>query len=85
MKALRIARHGHLSDLTPQEVDEPRAAEGEVVVRVEAAAINPSDVASVMGGFPGAPLPRIVGRDFAGTVEAGPAELVGARVWGSGG
>jgi NADPH:quinone reductase-like Zn-dependent oxidoreductase len=30
-------------------------------------------------------LPRIPGRDFAGVVEAGPAEWIGAEVWGTGG
>ena len=30
-------------------------------------------------------LPRIPGRDFAGVVEAGPAEWIGSEVWGTGG
>lgn len=30
-------------------------------------------------------LPRIPGRDYAGLVEAGPAEWIGAAVWGTGG
>jgi NADPH2:quinone reductase len=30
-------------------------------------------------------LPRIPGRDYAGVVEAGPAEWIGAEVWGTGG
>ena len=30
-------------------------------------------------------LPRIPGRDFAGVVNAGPAEWIGAEVWGTGG
>jgi len=30
-------------------------------------------------------LPRIPGRDFAGVVEAGPAEWIGSEVWGKGG
>jgi NADPH2:quinone reductase len=30
-------------------------------------------------------LPRVPGRDYAGTVVRGPAEWVGAEVWGTGG
>jgi NADPH:quinone reductase-like Zn-dependent oxidoreductase len=56
-----------------------------VLVKVEASGINPSDVASVQGRFPVSVLPRIVGRDFAGRVADGPAELVGTEVWGTGG
>ncbi len=33
----------------------------------------------------GTTLPRIPGRDFAGTVVKGPAELIGRQVWGTGG
>ena len=54
-------------------------------MKVEASGINPSDVASVQGRFPVAVLPRIVGRDFAGRVVEGPADLIGTEVWGSGG
>ena len=30
-------------------------------------------------------LPRILGRDFAGTIEAGPLDCIGQEVWGTGG
>jgi NADPH:quinone reductase len=30
-------------------------------------------------------LPRVPGRDYAGTVVLGPAEWIGAEVWGTGG
>ncbi len=90
MRALRIRRHGPLEGLAPEdlaveEVAPPPLGEGQVRVRVEAAAVNPSDVVSARGAFPGSPLPRILGRDFAGTVVEGPADLVGSPVWGSGG
>jgi NADPH2:quinone reductase len=39
----------------------------------------------VQGRFPGSVLPRIVGRDFAGTVVEGPVGLIGTEVWGTGG
>ena len=54
-------------------------------MRVMAASINPSDVKNVAGAMKQTTLPRIPGRDFAGVVEAGPAEWVGAEVWGTGG
>lgn len=49
------------------------------------AGINPSDIASAEGRFPGAVLPRIIGRDFAGRIVRGPDEFIGAEVWGTGG
>jgi NADPH:quinone reductase len=50
-----------------------------------AASINPSDVKNVAGGMKQTTLPRIPGRDFSVVVEAGPADWVGAEVWGTGG
>ena len=85
MKALYIQQHGDISDLKVSEVPVPSIKPGEVLVKVEAAGINPSDLGSVQGRFPHAVLPRIVGRDFAGIVVEGPAELVGKKVWGTGG
>jgi len=85
MKALYIRKHGPVSDLKISEVQIPSMKPNDVLVKVEAAGINPSDMASVQGRFPHAVLPRIVGRDFAGTVTQGPAELVGSKVWGTGG
>ncbi len=54
------------------------------MVRVEAAGLNPSDFKNVLGKFPYTTVPRTPGRDFAGTVVAGPTDLVGREVWGSG-
>ncbi len=85
MKALQISSHGSVSDLVVSDVPEPSPGPDEVKIKLEAAALNPSDLGSVLGRFAHAALPRIVGRDFAGTVVDGPAELVGTMVWGSGG
>lgn len=63
----------------------PRPAPGQAVVRVRAAAINPSDVKAALGLMPQAVFPRTPGRDFAGVVVAGPGAWVGREVWGSGG
>ncbi len=64
---------------------QPQAQEGEVVIQVLAAAVNPSDVKATLGIMPHAVFPRTPGRDFAGMVVDGPAHLKGLQVWGSGG
>jgi NADPH:quinone reductase-like Zn-dependent oxidoreductase len=68
-----------------EEVPTPGLAAGEVLVRVRAAAINPSDVKNVQGKMHETVVPRIPGRDFAGVVVGGSDELSGRSVFGSGG
>jgi NADPH:quinone reductase len=86
VKALQIEHFGAPSEvLKLVEVADAAPGPGEVRVRVEASGVNPSDVGNVNGRFPVTKLPRIVGRDFAGTVVDGPADLKGLPVWGSGG
>ncbi|MCJ0763627.1 quinone oxidoreductase family protein [Variovorax terrae] len=63
----------------------PKAPPGHAVVRVKAAAVNPSDVKASLGMMPHAVWPRTPGRDFAGVVVEGPAEWQGVEVWGTGG
>src|SRR5580658_6316761 len=85
MKAIYIKQHGAVEDLKVGDVPVPSIRPGEVLVKVAAAGINPSDLASVRGKFADSVLPRIVGRDFAGKIVEGPAELLGTEVWGTGG
>jgi NADPH:quinone reductase-like Zn-dependent oxidoreductase len=85
MKAVYILKHAPIANLKISEVPVPATGPADVLVKVAASGINPSDIASVEGRFPNDVLPRIVGRDFSGTVIKGPKELVGAQVWGSGG
>jgi NADPH2:quinone reductase len=59
-------------------------AEGEALVRIHAAGVNPSDVKNILGRFPETTLPRTPGRDFAGVVDVGPPEWAGRDVWGTG-
>src|SRR5271156_4609429 len=82
MKALRFAEFGPPSVLRIQEVGIPEPGEGEALVQVKAAAINPSDIGNVAGRFKTTTLPRTPGRDFAGTVVAGNRHK-GEEVWGS--
>src|SRR5947209_606951 len=85
MRALRFAQFG-LENLQVEEVPKPQPGPGEVLVKVMAASINPSDVKSVQGMLPGiTTLPRIPGRDFSGIVEQGPVNCINQEVWGCGG
>ncbi len=83
MKALRFHKFGPPSVLAIEEVPRPELHDGEALVQVEAAAINPSDVKNVSGNFPATTLPRTPGRDFAGIVVTG-RKYSGEAVWGSG-
>jgi NADPH:quinone reductase len=65
-----------------EEVPIPGPGEGEVLVHVKAAAINPSDIGNVSGHFKKTTLPRTPGRDFAGIVAKG-KHHEGDEVWGS--
>ena len=85
MRAIRFQTFGDPSVLELVEVAAPAADERTALVRIMAASINPSDVKNVAGAMAQTTLPRIPGRDYAGVVEAGPAEWIGAEVWGTGG
>jgi NADPH2:quinone reductase len=85
MKALRFNQHGDPGVLIIENLPSLRASADEAVVRVFAASINPSDVKNVEGRMSQTTLPRTPGRDYSGVVIDGPAEWLGAEVWGSGG
>jgi NADPH:quinone reductase len=85
MRAIRFETFGGPSILEMADVADPATDETTALVRVMAASINPSDVKNVAGAMKQTTLPRIPGRDYAGVVEAGPAEWIGAEVWGTGG
>lgn len=84
MKAVRVTRFGGPDVLEVADLPDLVPAAGEARVRIEAASINPSDVKNVAGAMSQTTLPRTPGRDYAGVVDAGPAEWIGAEVWGSG-
>jgi NADPH:quinone reductase len=66
MQSLRFAEFGPPSVLRIEEVPIPEPVEGEALVRVKAAAMNPSDIANVSGRFKNTTLPRTP----AGTLRA---------------
>jgi NADPH:quinone reductase len=85
MRALQFSEFGPVSNLRLVEVPDPKADAATAVVKVTAASITPSDVKNVEGKMEHTTLPRVPGRDYAGTVVAGPSEWIGAEVWGTGG
>ena len=86
MKALRFAKFGPLAEaLRMEALPDPQPGQNEILVKVMAAAINPSDTKNIQGKMDGTTLPRTPGRDFAGVVVSGPPNLIGREVWGSGG
>ena len=71
MKAVVIHEHGDASVLRPEELPDPVAGPGQVVVDVRACALNRLDI-WVRGGLPGLrlPMPHVLGSDVAGTVSS---------------
>lgn len=71
-KAVWLSRFGGPEVLTIEQVPVPQPLDDEVLVRVEAASVNPVDVKMRQGGYPllsADKLPVILGRDLAGTIE----------------
>jgi NADPH2:quinone reductase len=87
MKALLCTRVGGPEDLTIGEVADPVAAQGQAVVRIEAAALNFFDLLIIAGKYQYKPeFPFSPGAEFAGVIESlGPGVegfAVGDRVIG---
>jgi NADPH2:quinone reductase len=90
MRAVRLAKFG-VENIHVEEVADPRAAVGEVLIGTEAATINPADemmVGGAMASFlpPGITAPYTPGWDLAGRVVAVgdgvDGSMVGSRVVG---
>lgn len=78
MKAVRFHEYGGPEVLRTEEVERPEPGQGEVLVRVHAAGVNPVDAKLRSGSMQKLlplKLPHVAGLDFSGTVEK-----VGARV-----
>src|SRR5205823_363705 len=76
MKAWLLDSLGGINRLRLAEAPDPRAGEGEVVLRVHYAALNPADRYLAEGQYPAKPtFPHILGRDGIGEVIE-----VGAKV-----
>lgn len=88
MKAAYIEQPGPPENIIYGDLPVPKPEGAQVLVRVEAVAVNPVDTYIRSGSFPiDLPRPYIVGCDLAGVVEELGPEAArfakGARVWGS--
>jgi NADPH2:quinone reductase len=88
MKAAFIEQTGPPEKITYGDLPKPKPTASQVLVKVEAVAVNPVDTYIRAGMYPAElPLPFIVGCDLAGVVEAVGPEATryrpGDRVWGS--
>jgi len=71
MKAIRVKEFGGPDVLHIEEVPAPQAGPGQVVVRIQAAGVNPVDTYIRAGTYPRKPqLPYTPGADGAGIVES---------------
>lgn len=84
MQALIYREFGPPSVLRLEETPPPLAKTGELLVRVHAASLNPSDLAIVAGRLGRPELPSTPGRDLAGVVVA-PEARRGEEVWAASG
>jgi NADPH2:quinone reductase len=81
MKAWILDSIGSLDNLRLAETAAPTPAAGEVVLRVEFAALNPADRYLAEGQYPAKPtFPHILGRDGIGTVAATGEGVTGVKV-----
>jgi NADPH2:quinone reductase len=70
VRAVVLEGVGGPEQLTVQEVPEPEAAEGQVLVDVRAAGINFADVLIRLGNYPQMPeLPAVLGSEIAGELD----------------
>ncbi|MDA2932433.1 zinc-binding dehydrogenase [Nitrospinae bacterium AH-259-F20] len=84
MRAVRFHEFGGPEVLKVEEVDDPQAGPGQILVSVKACGFNHLDLLLRAGAVPDIPMPHICGSEVAGVVEAvGPgveAPAVGDRV-----
>jgi NADPH:quinone reductase-like Zn-dependent oxidoreductase len=81
MKAVAIREHGGAEVLRHEELPDPVAGPGEVVVRVRACALNHLDLWT-RRGLPGRSIafPHVLGNDIAGEIASLPAPIEGLAV-----
>jgi NADPH:quinone reductase-like Zn-dependent oxidoreductase len=83
MRAIRIRKFGGPEVLQLEQVDSPKPSPGEVLVKVQAAGVNPVDAKIREGKYPligQSQLPIVLGRDVCGAVEAMNGSVPSLRV-----
>lgn len=76
MRAMRVHAYGGPETMRVDEVPVPEPGPGEILVRLAAASINPIDW-KMRQGLMSVPLPRVLGRDGAGTDVATGERILG--------
>jgi NADPH2:quinone reductase len=80
MKAIRVHEYGGPAVMKLEDVPDPKAGPGEVVVRVRAAGVNPVDAYIHTGSYARKPvLPYTPGQDGAGEVQSVGADVDGFK------
>ena len=70
MRAWRFHEFGDIANYTLEEVPDATPGDGEALIKIRYASLNPADRLLIEGNYPGAgDLPLTVGRDGSGTVE----------------
>jgi len=84
MQAMVMHETGDPDVLRYEEIDRPEPGDGEVLIKVHAASVNPADW-KVRRGFMNKSLPAVLGYDVSGTVETSRADgfAEGDDVFGS--
>src|ERR1700758_1886511 len=82
MKAIVVTRFGGPEVLAVHDVPEPEVGPGQILVQVEAGALNFADIMTAHGGYRGTPAPPfVVGREFAGIEDATGRRVMGYTQW----
>jgi NADPH:quinone reductase len=86
-RAVRLATEAATAEAISPAIEELALVRerDQVVVEIAAAGVNPSDIKAAIGMMSYAIFPRTPGRDFAGRIVAGPSDLLGREVFGTGG
>jgi NADPH2:quinone reductase len=79
MRAIRVHAYGGPEVLTLEDLPIPQPGPGQALVKIEAAGVNYIDVYHRTGLYP-APLPRLMGVEGAGVVEAVGADVTEVKV-----
>ncbi|RMZ86981.1 hypothetical protein DV736_g5792, partial [Chaetothyriales sp. CBS 134916] len=88
MKGIQVQADSGHSILYNASLPDPVPSSDQLLIKVLASPINPSDALNATGAFPYTTFPRIPGRDFAGIVVKAPPDStvpVGAEVFGTSG
>lgn len=85
MKALRVHKNGDATSLELEDVAIPKPTADQLLIKIRASAVQPSDILNSSGAFGLTTFPRTLGRDFAGTVLEGLPAFTGKDVFGTSG